>query len=64
MARTKGPEAIREWLSKQGKTQEWLAEQLGVSQGTVSAWIRGSEPKASLAVKIQRVTGVPVEAWE
>lgn len=32
---------LREWLDSAGKSPEWLAEQIGVSEATVRHWIAG-----------------------
>lgn len=45
------------------RTQEELAGQLGVRQGTVTKWVRGKTmPRPEMALRISRLTGVPVEA--
>jgi transcriptional regulator with XRE-family HTH domain len=38
---------LRAILDKTGKTQEWVASQLGTTQATVSRWLKGSDPKGS-----------------
>lgn len=32
---------LREWLDSSGKSPEWLASELGVSENTVRRWISG-----------------------
>jgi transcriptional regulator with XRE-family HTH domain len=59
-----GGSRLKKWLDREGKNQEWLAERLEVSQTTVSAWVRGqSEPRIAFAMKLERLTGIPVAAW-
>jgi transcriptional regulator with XRE-family HTH domain len=59
-----GGSQLKEWLRKKKKTQVWLAARLRLSQGTVSALIRDEvEPKASVAVDIERITGIRVDSW-
>lgn len=41
-----------------------LAHQLGVSQVTVYAWLRGkNEPRLTYARALQRLHGIPMDAW-
>lgn len=62
---TPGQLALVEWLSQDNsRTQKWLAQVLRVSQSTVSIWLRGkSRPPVWIAVAIQALTGIPVDAW-
>lgn len=56
-------ESLSEFLAETGTTQEQLAESLEVSQATVSRIVRGLQmPEAALAIRIQELTGVSVEA--
>lgn len=32
---------IRDWLNEHGRDRDWLAEQCGVSKGTVDQWFAG-----------------------
>lgn len=34
---------IRDRLALLGKTQSWLADEVGVSQATVSRWVKGKD---------------------
>jgi transcriptional regulator with XRE-family HTH domain len=44
-----------------------LADELGVSSRTIMRWIASSdpaqEPSVTQAVRIEELTGVPIEAW-
>ena len=59
----KGAESLAAWLHAHGKTQLWLADQLGVSLATMSRIVRGHcMPRAALALDIEKRTGVSVVA--
>lgn len=46
-----------------GKTQQWLADQLGVERSYISRLASGDrQPALDLALRISELTGVPVEA--
>ncbi len=47
---------LSEWLKNQGKTQEWLARALGVTQGRVSQIARGGTDSLPLALKIEKLS--------
>lgn len=54
---------LRQWMVANGVTQEVLAERLGVSQTAVSAWLLGSEPRATIAGLLEEMTSIAVRAW-
>lgn len=62
---SRASEALSKWLKDNAKSQWWLANQLGLSQSAVSAWLAGMEPKVNTAVAIDRLTKgkVSVEMW-
>lgn len=46
-------------MEKKGKTQDWLAEQLGVTSSYVSFLLAGKRtPSLDVAIKIERLTGI------
>ena len=46
-----------EWLAKEGQTDMWLAEQLGISRAAVSGYRTGkTEPALGYAQKIVHLT--------
>lgn len=54
------------YLETTGRTQRWLAEQIGVREATVSAWCRnGIIPRPPQMKRIADVTEgeVPVTSW-
>lgn len=48
------------WLSEQGRSQCWLADRAGVTQGAVSKWLRGGGMRRDAAVKVHAITGLPM----
>lgn len=58
----RGMEALRIWLSESSKTQAELAKALGVSQPTVSDWLKGKfSPNAKKLRAISEYTGLSVD---
>lgn len=35
---------LRDWLTEHGRTQRWLARELGVDERTVRYWASGQQP--------------------
>jgi DNA-binding XRE family transcriptional regulator len=59
-----GPELLMSWRHRRDVTQETLARRVGVAQGTLCSWERGSRrPRIQLALKLEEITGIPVRAW-
>ena len=55
-------EVIKDHRARCGMTQEFVAEQLGVSRQAVSKWENGtSEPTTSNLLALSRLFGVPAE---
>lgn len=54
---------LRRWMDETRTTQTVLSKKLGVSQTAVSAWLAGSEPRATIASKLEELTKIPVAAW-
>lgn len=50
-------------MTEHGRTQKWVAEQIGAHQTSVSDWLRGSVISLDAALAIRKLTGIPVEAW-
>jgi len=45
------------------RTQEQLAEAIGVRQGLISKYVRGAQtPRLEIAIRLHKVTGVPLES--
>lgn len=62
MPKTK-PQTLAEWLEASGLTQAELAARVGVQQPVISRLVRGQRmPSAKLAVRLARVTGLPLES--
>lgn len=54
---------LRDWLEKERRSQEWLAEQIGAHQTSVSRWLLGKPPSLELALKLEKLAGIEPEAW-
>lgn len=55
--------SLRAYLKGEGRTQEQLAADLGVRQGTVTKWVRGATmPRPEMALRISKLTNVPTDA--
>lgn len=57
---------LREWLDSEGKTPEWLAQQLKVSVATIRHWISGrSRPRDPIHyIQISKLSGGRVDATD
>lgn len=64
-ARTRGAELLKSYFDRDdARSQRDLAELLGVSQPSVSAWVRStSRPEAHLREMLEVVVGIPKGAW-
>ena len=57
-------QALAVWLQAHDETARTLAIELDVDQSLVYGWSWGrSVPSLRNAIRIQRVTGIPAEAW-
>jgi len=56
------PRSLAEWLKTSGLTQAELAAQVGVTQPAISKMLRGQGPSTRVALRLARVTGLPLEA--
>ncbi len=63
MSAKQGGVRLRDWLREERRTQQWLAEQIGTHQTNVSRWVLGAPPPLEMALKIEAVTKIEVEAW-
>ena len=53
---------IEEWMQRENKTQQEVADALGVSQGVVSLWLKGERlPRPENMQKIVELTGGEVQ---
>ena len=56
---------LKEWRTKHEKTQEWVAEKVGVTQGFISEIENGDKvPSDDIAAKIEEVTSGAVTFLE
>jgi transcriptional regulator with XRE-family HTH domain len=57
-------EMLRDWLAREERSQRWLAERVGATQTSVSAWAAGHRPPSlGAALDIEEITGIPARAW-
>lgn len=62
--RCHGPDLLRARIDVLGWSQSEFARRLGVTTGVVSRWLSGERgPKLGMAIRVQRLVGIPVEAW-
>lgn len=60
-----GPEQMRDWMRRRGFTQADASRYLEMDQGYLSRLLASAQtPGLRLALKLERLTGIPVEAWE
>ena len=59
-----GAEQLKDWMDRRGFNHTEAAEYLGWDMTFVSKLVNGKRaPGLTNAVKIERETGIPVEAW-
>lgn len=64
MVETKGMLALRERMAERGLSQQAIAEKLGVSQPSVSAWLKGScRPDSAQRDALELSLAIPRELW-
>lgn len=55
---------VDDWLTRNGRTQAWLAEQLSVKPSQLWRWMAGQRvPRIEAATQIQNITGVLATSW-
>ena len=52
---------LKSILREQGRSQEWLAKQTGISIWRVNRLVNGQEAKESEIVRISKILGLPKE---
>jgi hypothetical protein len=66
MENTPAHTQLRAWLKSEGRMSAWLADKLGVTQQTVSAWMNGHRlPITPQRREIERLTdgAVRADSW-
>ncbi len=59
-----GPEQLKDWMRRRGFTQADAARYMGCDESFVSMLMSGRRGAGlTNAIKIERLTGIPVEAW-
>jgi len=60
-----GPEQLRDWIERRGLNQRKAADFLGMNETFMHKLLKGIRtPGRRNSLKIERLTGVTVEAWE
>jgi transcriptional regulator with XRE-family HTH domain len=59
-----GPEQFKDWMKRRGFNQSETAEFFGWGENVISQFVNGRRsPGLARAIKIEELTGIPVEAW-
>lgn len=59
-----GSEQLRDWMRRRGFKQADAARYLDVDEPYISVLLSGKRtPGLDNAIKLERLTGIPVEAW-
>ena len=59
-----GPEQFKDWMRRRGFTQADAARYLNYDEPYVSVLLSGKRtPGLDNAIHMERLTGIPVEAW-
>lgn len=60
-----GPEQLADWMRRRGFTQADAARYFGCNRSLLSLLLSGNRtPGLASALTIERLTGIPVEAWQ
>jgi transcriptional regulator with XRE-family HTH domain len=60
----RAPQLLREWLARNQRSQAWLARSVGVSPQQLGQYLeKGAEPGLKIALAIESLTQIPVDAW-
>lgn len=57
-----GRRAVRVWLAEHGKTQVWLANELGIHESLLSRALAGYEKSGRVVELIKGLTGIDIGA--
>lgn len=59
-----GAALLKQWVERRGYSQVEAAEILGLHESFMSMLVRGHRiPSLTNAIRIERLTGIPVSAW-
>jgi len=59
-----GPEQFKDWMQRRRLTQDETADHFGWQPSFISQLVNGRRtPGLENAIRIERETGIPVEAW-
>lgn len=54
------PTPLRRWRQRSGKTFRELADETGISLRTIMRLASGAQPRAQIAMKLAKATGIPL----
>lgn len=64
VAMRSGPEQLRDWMRRREFINEEASRYLGLDASVVTKLANGSRNAGlRIAIRIERLTGIPVEAW-
>jgi transcriptional regulator with XRE-family HTH domain len=59
-----GPDQLRDWMGRRRFNQSEAAKYLGLTEPNLSIFVNAiRRPGLDNAINIERLTGIPVEAW-
>lgn len=59
-----GPQQLRAWRKRQKISQHRLAAQIGCAGQVICLYESGrTKPSLDRAIEIERITGIPCQAW-
>jgi transcriptional regulator with XRE-family HTH domain len=59
-----GPDAVRDWMERSGLNQRQAAVRMGIGHTALNHLLCARRRAGlAMALRIQRATGIPVEAW-
>ena len=53
-----------EWMKAEGRSNQWLAAKMGVSEETVSRWRKGSKPSGPAIALLKEMSQGAITQWE
>lgn len=64
MVTLNGPDALRAWMERSGRSYLDVSQALGISRPHLSHLVTGGRlPSLVLAIRIEQIAGIPVATW-